>query len=161
MSVARTLLAAALVAQLAGCTTLSLLLRPPKQLPVCPGFVMTTDAIEGAFVWREQVRYVGRGVDAGFDLVVEKREGELVLVGFNEFGAEAFSVVQRGTVVEVASDLGPALAVPPENVLRDLHRLRFGAPAGEGVSIHGEGGRTVVTNPACDSESTWVHVSTG
>ncbi len=107
-------------------------------LASCPGLLLPTDAIPGDFVRHERVRVRGDGVDESYALVAQKRGDRLVLVGFSAFGAKAFSVVQQGLAVTSESHLGAALPIPPENVLRDLHRARFLAEAGDA-----EGGRTL------------------
>lgn len=110
--------------------------RPPS-LAACPGAILPAREIPGSFRRREQLHVVGDGVDTALDLVEEKRDDRLVVVAFNAFGAKAFALVQEGTTTRVESSLGPALSVPPENVLRDLHRARFlavpGAPLSDGV----------------------------
>lgn len=97
------------------------------RLPDCPGALVATRAIPGDFQWRERVRYRGDGdgLEASLELVVEKRGDALVLVGFNELGAKAFAVTQRGIDTEVRSFLGPTEVVPPLDALRDLHRARL------------------------------------
>ena len=147
--------ATAAAATVAGCESLHLALYRPPTLPDCPGELVPTGAIPGEFVWRERVRVVGGDVEATFDLVIEKHVDQLVLVGFNEFGAKAFSVVQRGTEVETLRHLGPATPVPPENILRDLHRARLGAPPGN-ATVEESAGRTEIDNPSCGYRATWV-----
>lgn len=141
----------------AGCQTLRLAFHAPPVLPECPGELVPTGRISGNFVWRERVRVSGGDVDATFDVVVEKRAGQLVLVGFNEFGAKVFSVVQRGVELEVQRHLGRATPVPPENLLRDLHRAHFGAPAG-GATIERAAGRVDIEDSSCGYRAAWVRV---
>jgi hypothetical protein len=150
------LAAAALL--LPGCATLPFLLHPPPSLAPCPGELVPTGEIPGDLFWRERVRVVGGDVDAGFELAVQKRGDELVVVGFNEFGAQAFSAVQRGAEVELRSELGRALAVPPGNLLRDLHRARFGAAPGGRVEVAREGERVEIENPRCGYRAVFVRV---
>ena len=104
----------------------------------------------GDFRLRERVRIAGGGVDLGLELLAERRADRLVVVAFNEFGARVFSAVQRGVAVESDAPLGRALAVPPENVLRDLHEARFFHPE--------SGDRVVVRRPGCDYTATFVRV---
>jgi hypothetical protein len=96
------------------------------------------------------VHFAGPGVELSLELLAERRADRLVLIGFNEFGAKAFSAVQTGS--EVASDtpLGRALAITPENALRDLHEARF---------LHPESGERVeVRRPGCGYTATFVRV---
>jgi hypothetical protein len=97
---------------------------PPK-LASCPGGIRSTSEIEGDWVIHERIRVVGGGVDEAFGLVVQKTGPKLVVVGLTPFGAKAFGVTQIGVETWSESYLGPVLAVPPENVLRDLHRAHF------------------------------------
>ena len=101
------------------------ILAPLPKLADCPGRLRSTQDIEGDWVIHEQLRVTGGGVDESYALVVQKTGPKLVLLGLTPFGAKAFSVVQIGTQTWAESYLGPATAVPPENVLRDLHRALF------------------------------------
>jgi hypothetical protein len=104
----------------------------------------------GDFGWRERVRYRGGDVDAGFLVVAEKRGHRLVLVGLNPFGAKAFSVTQQHGAVTAESHLGRALAVPPENVLRDWYALRARTEGGSA-----DGAPVRIARPACGYEATF------
>jgi len=142
---------AALALAALGCASLGPLLHPPKRLGDCPAPIVATEDLPGGPVrLREQVRYAGRGVDAAFDLVVEKQPERLVLVGLNALGTRLFSVVQTGGAVDARSLLGRALAVPPANVLRDLHATHF-ADADAPV-------RSEIARPACGYVATFVTV---
>jgi len=72
-----------------------------------------------------QLQVSAASVATGYSLIVQKTGTRLVLVALTRFGAKAFSVVQEGRELQVESALGPATVVPPENVLRDVHRARF------------------------------------
>ena len=86
-----------------------------------------------------------------------------MLLGLTPFGAKAFSVVQIGTQTWSESYLGPATAVPPENVLRDLHRALFltvDDPALEPRAVSRDAeGAVHVTAKECGYESTLAPVS--
>src|SRR5206468_2307162 len=116
--------ATAAAALLLGCATFPL--TAPPRIADCAGPLLSTAQIPGGdFLLRERVRVAGGGVDLGLELLAERRADRLVVVGFNEFGAKVFSAVQRDLAVETDAPLGRALAVSPENVLRDLHEARF------------------------------------
>ena len=138
----------ALAALALGCAALPLL---PPRIAACEGPLLSTADIPGGdFLLRERVRIAGEGVDLGLELLAERRADRLVVIGFNEFGARMFSAVQRGLEVETETKLGRALAVPPGNVLRDLHEARF---------LHPETGeRVVVHRGGCDYTATFVSV---
>lgn len=124
----------ALLVALAGCRHL---LGAPA-ISECPGTLRSTDEIEGEFLLRQRMRLSAPDRELSLDLAVEKRDGELVVVGFHPLGARSFSLIQRGRHVEVDAWSRRVLPVPPVNVLRDLHRARFLAlpppQGGEGVS---------------------------
>lgn len=121
--------------------------RLPPRFPAlaeCPGPLVPTGEIPGAFLLRQDVRVRAAEVDAGVRLIVQKKGGRLVLVGFTTLGLEAFTLVQEDTTTTVDSALGPAWPVPPVNLLRDLHRSRFlalpGAPLADGEHRATRGG---------------------
>jgi Protein of unknown function (DUF3261) len=105
----------------------------------------------------------GEQVDEAYGLVVQKNGPRLVLIGLTPFGAKAFSVTQIGVEVWSESKLGPALPVPPENVLRDLHRAHFLAtddPGFEGRTLRRDADGSVhVASERCGYESTLVPIS--
>lgn len=114
------LLALALCAS--ACHSLS---RLPPRLRACDGPLRSTHEIAGDFTRIERIRVRGLGVDEAFGLVVQKKGARLVVLGTNAFGAKVFALTQEGERFEAKSFIGPALSVPPENVLRDLHRAYF------------------------------------
>ena len=104
-------------------------------------------------------------VDAGFTVVVEKKGDRIAVVGWNAFGAKAFSIVQHGTGTTSERFLGPALPVPPENVLRDLHRARFLSDGGASPSVsvieqREPPGAVMIRNEQCGYTATFVPVAT-
>lgn len=126
----------------------------------CPGSLRSTAELEGDWLIHERIRVRGDRVDESYGLIVQKNGPRLVLVGLTPFGAKAFSVTQIGVDVWSESKLGPALPVPPENVLRDLHRAHFLAtddPAFEGRAItRNADGSVQIASPSCGYESTLV-----
>ncbi len=152
-------------ALLAGCLAGCLGLRPPPRLADCPGPLRSTAEIAGEFVRHERIRVRGKRVDESFGLVLQKKDARLVVLGFTPFGAKAFSVIQRGLEIESESYLGRALPVPPENVLRDLHRAYF-LTAEQSESSERSVARTPegalrVLSAACGYEATLVRVGGG
>ena len=123
-----------------------------RALPACPGPLVSTLDIPGDFLWRYQVQIDSDGDvgDAAFQLVVQKRGDELVLVGIHALGAELFSVRQIGTRVDVEALPPQALPIPPENVLRDVHRLRFAASAATPeIAWDADGKGAEIRHPGC------------
>lgn len=136
---------------------------PLPRLSDCPGSLRATQEIEGDWVIHERIRVRAEDIDEAYGLVVQKNGPRIVLIGLTPFGATAFSVTQIGVEVWSESKLGPALPVPPENVLRDLHRAHFLAtddPAFEGRVVERlRDGSIQITSAACGYESTLAPVS--
>jgi hypothetical protein len=97
----------------------------PRALRECPGTLRSTDEIGGDFRLQQRVRIRSGEPEIALRLVTEKRGRRLVVVGFNAFGAVVFQSVQTGGELTLDALPAPALEVPPVNVLRDLHRVRF------------------------------------
>jgi hypothetical protein len=100
----------------------------PPRLRRCDGPLRSTQEIAGDFTRHERIRVRGGRVDESFGLVLQKRGEKLVMLGTNAFGAKVFAVTQVGIALETKSFVGRALSVPPENILRDLHRAHFLTP---------------------------------
>jgi len=100
----------------------------PRAIPDCPAEIRSTEDIPGDFAMRERVTVWAEDLDFPFELVVQKRGRELVLVGLSPLGAKLFSVVQVGIETDVVALPAAVLPIPPLNVLRDLHRFRFAGP---------------------------------
>jgi hypothetical protein len=104
-----------------------------RALPDCPGQWVSTGAIAGDFLLRQQVRIEAGDRVWSLQLVTQKRGDELLLLGLDPFGAKLFTVRQRGLATSVDALPAPLLEVPPLNLLRDLHRERFLALANPGA----------------------------
>jgi hypothetical protein len=117
----------------------------PHAISNCPGNLRSTDEIDGDFVLRLRVRVVAVKVDFPFQLVVQKKDRELVLIGLSPLGAKLFTAVQTGLDTRVDALPGAVLPIPPLNVLRDLHRFRFPEPS----APIGEGGSGELENARC------------
>ena len=135
----------------------------PPRLRDCDGPVRATEEIAGDFTRTLRLRVRGGGVDESFGVVLQKRGARLVVLGTNAFGAKAFAVTQEGERLEARSFLGAALSVPPQNVLRDLHRAYFLTPeqaaASERSVAREADGSLRVASAACGYETTWVLVA--
>lgn len=128
-----------------------------RAIPDCPGQWVGTEAIAGDFVLRQRVRIEAAGRVVSLQLVVQKRGGELVLVGLHPFGAKLFTVRQRGLEVRVDAAPPPVLEVAPLNLLRDLHRERFLGLATSGAdgSFRGERDGTVIREEWAGGRLRW------
>jgi hypothetical protein len=95
---------------------------------------------------RQHLRLTSGDRTVGMELALQKRGGELVLVGLHPLGAKLFSVRQVGTDLEVEALPAQVLDIPPENVLRDIHRVYFLslAPPVHDGTIRGVRGETEI-----------------
>jgi hypothetical protein len=154
------LVAAAVAA--AGCRHLAAI----RDVPECPGVLVSTAEMGDDFLWRGSVRVSAEDRFWIFQLVAQKRGEELVLVGIHPLGVKLFTLWQRGDEVQVDAQPAPVLEVPPENLLRDLHRIRFPQTrmsAGVEVVFVGsqleESARAVVRNRSCGVRTEFVTLS--
>ncbi len=106
-----------------GCQSLWLLRQ--HTLPECPGKLVSSAEMGTAFRARYHVHVHEAEVDERFTLIAEHRGDSLVVVALNRFGAELFALRQQREEVEQVGIPLPGFRVPPLNVLRDLHRIRF------------------------------------
>lgn len=135
------------------------------RVPLCDGPLTSTERLPDGLRLRQQYRVTAAEVDYALDLVAEKTSGRLVVVGFTVLGAKSFAVTQRGLDVEVERFL-PFEPVPPENVLRDLHRVSFASYRSKqsaleaDVSVRGTGeGRVEILHMGCGYRTTVVSLS--
>jgi hypothetical protein len=119
-AIACTLLAAA--AFVPGCRHWPLRSRA---VPDCPGELVATASLPDDFLLRERVRIASGDEIWSLQLIAQKRGDELLLIGLDPLGVKLFTLRQRGTTTSVEALPPPVLEVPPENLLRDLHRVRF------------------------------------
>ena len=103
----------------------------------CPGLLVPVGDIESDLVLRQSARVQADQLDWRLTLVTQKRGDTLVLIGLEALGGKAFVVTQHGSDVAVERPRG-RLPLPPENLLRDVHRARFApqdAPFEAGVAV--------------------------
>jgi hypothetical protein len=91
----------------------------------CPGALASTESLSGDFLLQQSVRVHAGDSSWSLRLISQLNDGELRLVGLDPLGVELFTLIQRGREVEVDALPPPLLEIPPENLLRDLHRIRF------------------------------------
>jgi hypothetical protein len=110
---------------LVGLATACAHLPGARAIRECPGALAPTQAMGADFLARERHEIRSDGRSVRLDVAIQKRGDELVIVGFDPVGPKLFQVVQRGAELEVEALPGRVLMVPPENVVRDVHRMRF------------------------------------
>jgi len=91
----------------------------------CPGALVSSDSLTGDFLLRQSVRIQANDSTWSLRLISQLHDGELRLIGLDPIGVELFSLIQRGREVESDALPPPLLEIPPENLLRDLHRILF------------------------------------
>lgn len=96
-----------------------------RDLAECPGALRSVGEIREDFRLDQRVRIRAPRTDVSLRIAVEKRGSRLVLIGLNELGAKLFTVIQTQDAVEVDALPAAVVPVPPLDVLRDLHRIRF------------------------------------
>ena len=131
------LLAVLLVAAIAtlGCRHL---LEGRRAIRACPGILVPTQEIEGNFALRQRMLIRKDGTDVHLELALQKVGDRLLLVAFDPFGVNVFTVIQTGTETEIEALPAAVLPVAPINVLRDVHRVRLLTAAGaNSVERHG------------------------
>jgi len=96
-----------------------------RALRDCPGALAPTESMTGDFLLQQSVRVESGDSAWSLRLVSQFHDGELRLVGLDPLGVELFTLLQRGREVDIDALPPPLLDIPPENLLRDLHRIRF------------------------------------
>lgn len=105
-----------------GCAGLPL---PVERQRECPGAIEAVASEPVQLRRRAQYeRQVGES-KVSFELIIEKKGEHLVVLGLSPFGAKAFAISQRGDELTIERLLGPALAIEPRDVLRDLGHARY------------------------------------
>ncbi|HJL25360.1 MAG TPA: DUF3261 domain-containing protein, partial [Polyangiaceae bacterium LLY-WYZ-15_(1-7)] len=126
---------------------------PPPNAGEGPGYpteMVDPASLEGDFAMEQEVTMRHpRGEDT-FRAVLQKRGGELLLLGLAPHGGRAFLLRQDAEGVSFESYMPFELPFPPEYILHDVHRTWFlgsdGATVerdGERITERLEGGRVV------------------
>jgi hypothetical protein len=94
------------------------------------------DAIPGAFAVRQKLNAKSAHGGGGFEAVLQKKPGEVLLVGMTPFGSRAFMLRQTDADVQFTSYIQRELPFPPTYMLLDVHRVMDAwlgpAPAADG-----------------------------
>jgi hypothetical protein len=81
------------------------------------------DAIPGAFAVRQKLSAQSAHGGGGFEAVLQKKPGEVLLVGLTPFGSRAFLLRQTDADVQFTSYIHRDLPFPPTYMLLDVHRV--------------------------------------
>ena len=114
------------------------------------------DAIPGTFTVRQKLSARSSHGGGSFEAVLQKKPGEVLLVGLTPYGARAFVLRQTDGDVQLTSYVPRDLPFPPTFILLDVHRVldawlgpalpsgeRAGDVAGEHVHERWSAGRLV------------------
>jgi hypothetical protein len=104
------------------------------------------DAIPGVFTARQRITARSAQGGGAFEAVLQKKPGELLLVGLTPFGSRAFVLRQTGKEVAFTSYIQRDLPFPPAYILLDIHRVLdvwLGAPLPDGERIGQVGGERI------------------
>ncbi len=117
---------------------------PPREYP---GSLVDSREIAGEFMMRQRVEAHYPGRTMGFDAVLQRRDGELTLLGLTPFGTRAFVLTQRGRALDFSTALPLELPFPPRYMLMDIHRVFFitlgPAPAQDGERVETRDGEEI------------------
>ena len=110
--------------------------RPAPTARTDPGALEDPARYPGGFMMRQRVEVTLPGRRLRFDAVLQKRGGELTLVGLTPFGTRAFVMVQRGLDVSFTPTLPMELPFPARFMMLDIQRV-FLRSAGQGPLADG------------------------
>jgi Protein of unknown function (DUF3261) len=116
---------------------------PPPSAPPAPPAAKDLpppDAIPGAFAVRQKLTARSAHGGGGFEAVLQKKPGELLLVGLTPFGSRAFVLRQTVGEVEFTKYISRDLPFQPTFILLDVHRV-LDAWLGPGPAHMGDGAR--------------------
>lgn len=95
---------------------------PPMPAPTAKD-LPRADAIPGAFAVRQKLTARSEHGGGGFEAVLQKKPGEVLLVGLTPFGSRAFQLRQTDADVQFTSYIQRELPFPPTYMLLDVHRV--------------------------------------
>lgn len=95
---------------------------PPMPAPTAKD-LPRPDAIPGAFAIRQKLSAKSAHGGGSFEAVLQKKPGEVLLVGLTPFGSRAFLLRQTDAEVQFTSYISRELPFPPSYMLLDVHRV--------------------------------------
>jgi len=81
------------------------------------------DAIPGTFTVRQKLTARSARGGGSFEAVLQKKPGEVLLVGLTPYGSRAFVLRQTDADVQFTSYIPRELPFPPTFILLDVHRV--------------------------------------
>jgi hypothetical protein len=99
---------------------------PPPRAPIAAPSAKDLpppDAIPGAFTVRQKLTARSPRGGGGFEAVLQKKPGEVMLLGLTPFGSRAFLLRQTAGDVALTTYISRELPFPPTYILLDIHRV--------------------------------------
>ncbi|HSZ80822.1 MAG TPA: DUF3261 domain-containing protein [Polyangia bacterium] len=97
---------------------------PPAALPAPTAKDLPRpDAIPGIFTVRQKLTARSARGGGAFEAVLQKKPGEVLLVGLTPYGSRAFVLRQTDADVQFTSYIPRELPFPPTFILLDVHRV--------------------------------------
>jgi len=125
------LLALLVAASSSGCSLIMDTLFAPR-IYECRGFDVPLSVLAVSSRKELRARVRARHVDYDVPFVVESSAESLVLVGFTPLGTKSFTLVRKGDEeVELENLVGPALPVPPRNIMEDVLAMSVPSPCAD------------------------------
>jgi hypothetical protein len=104
------------------------------------------DAIPGLFTVRQKITARSQHGGGGFEAVLQKKPGEVLLIGLTPFGSRAFLLRQTDGDVALTTYIQRDLPFPPTYILLDIHRVLgawLGPPPADGERVGQVGGERI------------------
>jgi hypothetical protein len=115
-----------------------------------PGLIRSPDVMPYDFQWRQHVTAIWPSGRRSFDAVVQKRKGELLMIGLSPMGMPGFILhLKPSGAIDVENHTGQELPFRAEYILADVQRVLYPwlppAPAGLAGELRGEVATVQVT----------------
>ncbi len=110
----------------------------PQDGPGYPTAMVDPATIDADFALEQEVRMEHPRGEHSFRAVLQKRGGELLLLGLAPHGGRAFLLRQNADGVSFESYMPLELPFPPEYMLHDVHRTWFLSSGGATIERDGE-----------------------
>jgi hypothetical protein len=115
-----------LLVALWSCATSSAPAARAPQPALDPGLIRAPDVMPYDFQWRQHVTAIWPTGRRSFDAVVQKRKGELLLIGLSPMGMPGFILhLKPSGAIEVENHTGQDLPFRAEYILADVQRVLY------------------------------------
>lgn len=126
--------------------------RRATEMPAYPGHLRVPAKVTSDFMLRQKLVARYGEQESSFDLVLQKRGDELILLGLTPYGGRAFALTQRGTAFEAETFVPMRLPFPARHILNDIHRVLL---RGSGLDAHHADGTHVIESHGERVEERW------